>query len=350
MIALTREGLRFALLLGIVAFAAYNTKNNLLYLMLSVGIAAVLVCVIAGHGSLRKLSVARFERPDAYAGIVFIERFELVSSGRWFGAFGVDVEGGADHASCILPGASHVCRVERLYPRRGRYAGEPIEVRTRFPFGLLRVTRKLVAERELIVYPRVRAVDTKALTPARNGLLSNVRHRRPGDEFYRLREYVPGDHIHHIHWRTSAKLDRMMVRELAEDEQERLAIGFVPLLADERDPGEFEVLVSAAASLVSQVSSSGSPFRFLSEAFEWPPADALEQARRVLAYLAEVEPGETLDPGFVPHVEAARASGEKVLLVAFEEHRETLPGLDLTGPDAIFSYERPTESDSRPVV
>ena len=38
-LSLTRDGLRFFLLLAIVSFAAYNTKNNVLYLMLSFGIA-----------------------------------------------------------------------------------------------------------------------------------------------------------------------------------------------------------------------------------------------------------------------------------------------------------------------
>ena len=94
-LSLTREGLRFLLLLGIISFAAFNTKNNVLYLMLSFGIATVLVDFAAGRLSLRRLSVARAELAEAYAGLAAYETVELENGGGVFDACGLGIEGGA---------------------------------------------------------------------------------------------------------------------------------------------------------------------------------------------------------------------------------------------------------------
>ena len=349
--ALTREGWRFVLLLGIVAFAAYNTKNNLLYLMLSVGLAAVAAAIAAGWWSLRALAARSFTCPDAYPGLPFHETFDLVSSARLAGSFGLVVEGDVEVAY-LAPGASHRCRVERLYRRRGRYRGDPVVVTTRFPFGLFRICRKLPAEREIVVYPRIHPVDPALLRLEAGRAPVGLRQRGMGDEFYRLREYVPGDHVHYIHWRSSAKLDQMIVRELAEETEEHLTIGLVNLRSETRDEVEFERLVSAAASLVSYAGREGRRYRFLSESFEWAPGreGPRERLRDILRYLAEVEPREALDPELVRRLEAARARGERTVLVGFEEHRALLPELTVIAVEMILPHERSTAVDSRSLV
>ena len=44
----TRGGLRVLFLLLVMGFAAFNTRNNLLYLMFSVGVASAVISVLAG--------------------------------------------------------------------------------------------------------------------------------------------------------------------------------------------------------------------------------------------------------------------------------------------------------------
>ena len=320
-VALTTQGVRFILLIGIVGFAAYNNQNNLLYLMTSAGLAGVLICVLAGWASLRGLAFAGSEVPDAYADVPFRETLLLTSSARAFNAFGLAIEN-AENESQSIPfletGSRGSCRVERLYRRRGRYQGEPVGVATRFPFGFFRVSRKLAAASDILVFPRIRPIDSALLNASHGGLVPRAQRRGQGDEFFRLREYVPGDHLHHIHWKTSAKLDDMMIRELGEDEEERLCVGFAPVFTNAEDTSEFEHLVSAAASLSMHLAKSGVRFRFLAGEIELPPSRSHGHTRRILTYLAEVQPTRELDSSFTANVNRAVARGESVVVVAMD--------------------------------
>ncbi len=337
-LSLTREGFRFLLLLAIVSFAAFNTKNNVLYLMLSFGIATVLVDFVAGWLSLRSLSVARAELADAYAGLTSYETVELTNSGGMFDACGLGVEGGAATVPFLMRDKNASCRVERLYRRRGVYEGEPVSVSTRFPFGFFGFTRKLAAPREHIVYPRIRAIDSTLFIGHRGGGGSAAQRRGQGDDLFRLRKYVPGDHVHHVHWKTSAKLGELMVRELGEAEEERLTVGFVPRISETRDPAEFEILVSAAASLVCQLVRSGARFLFIADELELSPGNIREQEKSILTYLAKVGACDEIAPEFLSRLGTAVQRGDAVILVSFEETAPRRADVRVLEPETLFAH------------
>lgn len=332
---LTREGLRFLVLLGIVSFAAYNTKNNLLYLMLSVGIASACVCLAGGIWSLRRVSIAGTELPDVYAGVAFHEKVRLRNSSRVLDAFGLQIDSDAASVPCLRKGSQEFCRVGRLYRRRGLYEGDALVLSTRFPFGFLRFSRTLAAPRKVLVFPRIRPINDVLLAANSGGATPRAQHRGQGDELFRLRDYVPGDHVHHIHWKTSAKLGEMIVREFGNDEDERLTVAFSSVISDGRDPAEFEVLVSAAASVVSHLAASGSTFSFLTEGLELPSRSGRNHAREILSFLAQVSARARVDSGFATRVARASQAGETVLLVAFEECGA--PGCRLLEPERLFA-------------
>lgn len=317
-IALTGQGARFILLLAIVGFAAYNNQNNLLYLMASVGLASVLMCALFGWASLRGLVFVSAETPDAYADVPFREKLLLGSTARALGAFGVDVENGSDVIAFLKPGSRGASHVERVYRRRGRYRGEPLPLATRFPFGFFRLRRRLEAPRDILVFPRIRPIDRTLLNASHGSSLPRAQRRGQGDEFFRLREYVPGDHVHHIHWKTSAKLNDMMVREFGKDEEERVCLGFSPVFANEEDASEFEHLVSAAASLAAHLAKAGVRFRFVSDNIDLPPSSSRAHVREVLSYLAEVQPEREVDAVFLENARRAEASGESVFVVTVD--------------------------------
>ena len=67
----TPQGVRYLLLLLVMGFAAYNTRNNLLYLMFSVSSAAGVVSLVAGWLSLKGLSLEAGRSQDVYSGVSF---------------------------------------------------------------------------------------------------------------------------------------------------------------------------------------------------------------------------------------------------------------------------------------
>lgn len=309
----TREGIRFIVLLGIVGFAAYNTHNNLIFLMLSAGLATVVVGFLSGLYAARALSVRPSELGDVYAGSLFTERLELENRSALLPGFGIAVDGGASRVGFVPKRGRALCAVARQMPHRGLHHGEPIRLATGFPFGLFRFERVFEVPREILVFPAVRPIDPSALlAPGRGGSGSGGRPGR-GEEFFRLRDYESGDAVHHIHWRTTAKVGELMVRELGDAREERLALTFEPSLA----PGEdFERVVTATASIARYLADASVAFRFFSPELELPARLGRDHLRAVLAHLAIASPNDGSVGAWRSRVERARALGETVLIVS----------------------------------
>ena len=119
------------------------------------------------------------------------------------------------------------------------------------PLGLL--LRKVPGgpRTELLVYPK-----TVALPPFGSGLLRDLeglttKEVSPSDlAFHSLRDYAPGDDRRYIHWRSSAKVGHLQVRQFLDTRRSALTV-----LVDARpqvyaDPAEFELALQVAGSLV----------------------------------------------------------------------------------------------------
>jgi len=116
--------------------------------------------------------------------------------------------------------------------------------------GLLRREKRWTETIELFVHPR-----TVPLHGAVSGFLKDLegkptRDLSPSDvSFHALREYAPGDDRRHVHWKTTARTGRLMVRQFEETRRSHLVIVLTTAAADYDDPEEFELAVSVAGSL-----------------------------------------------------------------------------------------------------
>ncbi|MFF2843457.1 DUF58 domain-containing protein [Paenarthrobacter sp. NPDC057981] len=73
--------------------------------------------------------------------------------------------------------------------------------------------------------------------------------------FHALRDYVPGDDRRHIHWKTTARTNKLMVRQFEETRRAHLAIS-LSINTDEYDTeAEFEMAISVAGSIGRQAIS-----------------------------------------------------------------------------------------------
>lgn len=134
-------------------------------------------------------------------------------------------------------------------PRGVHVVGPLVHVRTD-PMGLLRSRSRWAASEELLVRPRI-----ALLRPLDPGLISDLDgvpsdHPASSDlAFHALREYVAGDDLRHVHWRSSAKADQLLVRQYVETRRSQATVLLDEDPASYADEEEFELAVSAAASL-----------------------------------------------------------------------------------------------------
>jgi uncharacterized protein (DUF58 family) len=121
------------------------------------------------------------------------------------------------------------------------------------PLGLMQRVKRWSDPVELFIHPRV-----VALSATSTGFLRDVdgittQNLSSSDvAFHALREYVPGDDRRNIHWRTTARIGKLMVRQFEETQRSHLLLVLSTRVADYADPEDFETAVSSVASLAGQ--------------------------------------------------------------------------------------------------
>jgi uncharacterized protein (DUF58 family) len=186
--------------------------------------------------SLRKVDLTRRTRTlRAHVGQVFEERFTVENGGR-LPRLWVEVRDESDlpgsRGSRVLTligaGEHRMYRARSRLVERGVFSLGPTVLVSGDLFGLFPVSKTVSSEGSLLVYPMM--VDVEGF-PSPSGLL-------PGGEALRLRthqvtpnssgvrEYVPGDPLNRIHWLSTARRDRLIVKEFELDPMAEVWIFF----------------------------------------------------------------------------------------------------------------------------
>jgi uncharacterized protein (DUF58 family) len=313
-VQLTTGGVIFIGVYAVVTFAAWNTGNNLLFLIFSVLTSTLFVAWTAGRAALRDLSLsARF--PDhIFAGEAAPVIVTVHNRKRWLPSFSVVVEArgrtGAPATArrrprragrrvlgyfMYVPRRARVeQRVEQTFERRGRVLVEGFEISTKFPFGFFRLRRRLRArDVELVVYPKPeRASDELHLLPMEAGRMQAAR-RGAGHDLHSLREYQPRDDVRYIDWKATARQRRLFVREFTAEDERRVHVAFDASLDDPESPEalrRFENGVTAAASLLAHFTDERAEVRLTLGAEEGRYGTGREHLYASLRRLALVEP------------------------------------------------------------
>ncbi|MBX6391689.1 MAG: DUF58 domain-containing protein [Frankia sp.] len=162
-----------------------------------------------------------------------------------------------------LPSLAGGARAERSYPiptsRRGLFEIGPLVIRHSDPLRLVGVSRELPGRATLRVRPRVHPV---APLPTGGSLdLDGPAAREAqlgGVAFHSVREYHRGDDRRLIHWRSTARTERLMVRHnVAPDEMTMVVV--LDTSAAPYTDDFFEDAVRVAASLVVSGRGRGFP-------------------------------------------------------------------------------------------
>ncbi len=282
----TTGGGIFLVIVVVVGFAAWNTGNNLLFLILSVLASTLFVGWMAARASLRDLVVsARF--PDhIFAGEAAPVIVTLRNLKRVLPSFSTLVE---------ARGPIDDREVEQLFPERGHVLIDGFELSTRFPFGFFRRRRRLRARNvDLIVYPKPEPIsDELHLLPMYAGRMASLR-RGAGHDLFSLRDYQPQDDLRHIDWKATARARRLTVREFTSEDERRITIILDTRAAPDNEEAKFaetfERGVTLAASLVSHFIDERADVRLILGTDSGKYGSGLEHLYDCLRRLALVAP------------------------------------------------------------
>ena len=350
-----REGWYYLLILAVVFGGALFKEVNLLLILAGMLLGPVLLNWQAVGTNLFGLRVERKLPRGLSAGDWLSVGLSLSNTRRRLGAWAVVVEdriqrltAAADNHRGPPQGASalgpEVLRPDVLFPyvpagqsrkggyrgrlpARGRYQFGPLRLSTRFPFGLFSRTITVGESETLVVVPRLGRL-TDGWAGRRLEAFAGVDRRsfRPGPEgdFYGVREWRSGDGRRLIHWRRSARLGKLVVRQFAQPRSRDVAIVldlWQPELPTAEDLENVELAVSFAATVLADLCRKGGSSVYLAihncgpEFSGAPASSALLQALMEQLATVAARAGDTL-PTLLAHALPRIAAGTEIVLIA----------------------------------
>lgn len=258
---ITVGGAMIVVLMIIVGFLAWQTGNNLLFLILSFLTAALIVGFFIGNICLKKLDVKMRFPETIFAGEVTPILVSLHNRKRIFPTFSVvaQVRGKEREKSNLFyelkeilpekladritkpPIVKHTLdyfvniprrqtvenKAEHVFQTRGRFIIKDFELSTKFPFGFFRHRRRLSAqETEIVIFPPIAPVDeTLTDLPIEIGKLVTNK-KGLGQDLLGMRDYQPLDDLRRVDWKATARTRRLIVREFSAEDDKRVTIIF----------------------------------------------------------------------------------------------------------------------------
>ncbi len=320
---ITREGWLFIVISIAIGLAAIRSGNNLLFLILGMMLGLLIVSGILSELSLRGLAFSRLPPGSIQAVKPFLMGISVTNTKRYFPSFSIEVEDiQADRVldkRCyflkIPAGRTQSTAYRHAFARRGRYGFSGFKVSTKFPFALLRKSRVVELETDVLVLPAIRQISLPPLPAPATAGDRHHRQRGRGGDVYGLHDFRPGDDPREIHWKVSAHRGRLVLREReAESARE------VMLRLDHRlvlnDDGSLlaaaesvEHAINTIASLASHLTRLGYQVGLVTHDGTLPTDEGPSHLARILRHLALVEYADVdathplvPKPGLVLHV------------------------------------------------
>lgn len=207
----------FGTVLGLAVVSGYSLFYRAAYFLGGL----IVLSFLWARANLRRLTVS-IERPDSrlQVGQQAVARVRIANGG-FYPKLWLEVEDPSDlpgpPARTVLTLAAHSHRVWKASVpcrQRGLFTLGPITVTSGDPFGLFRFRRRFGQTHSLLVYPLPEELPYFAAPSAH--LSGDAALRRPTHHITpnaaSLREYHPGDSYNRIHWPSTARLGRLMVK------------------------------------------------------------------------------------------------------------------------------------------
>lgn len=292
----TREGWMYFAAVTVVVFAAINTANNLLYMVLSALLAVLLLSGFLSALNFRFLRISVRTPSHCFASEPFPISIQAQNEKRVFPSFSIHfkpAENSAFRFSTfyvpVVRGLRNTSQTgQAMLVKRGRYTIRGVKASSRYPFGFFLKDRNYRVEAECICYPEI--IPQERMNISVMDLQgSNQRFERGlGHDLYMIRDYIPSDSARHVHWKASAKTSILKTREYSAEESRWIILAF-DRFGHPGDAEKFEQLVSYTASLAYHLINDGIEVAFVSD--DWRSMQGHPQAllESILQYLALVQ-------------------------------------------------------------
>lgn len=211
----SKQGLSFVLLLFIMLLGSINYSNSLGYFLTFLLASLVLVTIFHTYNNLLKLSFGAASCPPCFAGdsAQFIVQVNNRHHQTRYSVQTFTSEKIITTTDIKQHSLTPVI-VEHHFFKRGLVPLPRFTIESRFPFGLFRAWAILEIDQKILVYPKPSA--DKFLPVKHSGASEGDKQISLGrDDFMGLRNYVQGDPLQHIHWKSFARHQTLQTKEFS---------------------------------------------------------------------------------------------------------------------------------------
>ena len=209
-IKVNSRGTLYILLTIAVGFAATNTMNNLLYLVLSMLLALMGLSGIYARRNLRNIRFEIHPPLEIYKGkkAYFTVKIYSKSGYNIFVKLKDEVSG-----TPKIEGMADF-HIPLIFEKRGIARIEELKVYSSFPFGFFTREEIFPLNLEVLVFPRIYDVKSRVFEILEMKSSGSFESKKPGTggDFLRLREYQEGEPISQIHWKASRHDDELYTK------------------------------------------------------------------------------------------------------------------------------------------
>ncbi len=214
-----RHGMLFGGLFMVMLLGAMNENLNLALTISALLVSVLFVSILHTYRNLHHLRVSVAPAKPVFVGEH--AQFSIaLRDDQGVDRFAIGLQPGRDAAlrnettdlaDVRAGGVAHLPLV-RLAERRGWLPADRFTLFTRYPLGLIHAWSHLQLRGACLVYPRPESGNIP-LPHAPGGREAGERHGEEGDDFIGLRAYRPEDSPRHVHWKASARREKLLTKQ-----------------------------------------------------------------------------------------------------------------------------------------
>ncbi len=215
---------------AIFLFVMWLVFSDDLLLSLWMGMIAVIIFSwLISRNSVINVDLVRFsKKKNLEIGSIFEERLEIKNNSKSL-KYWIEILDRSELLekvnSRVITGLGSkkvaIFQSTVVLNKRGFFPLGPTELISGDPFGLFNISRTIHSKNHLLVYPRISELNRFPLLPAdiagSTSLMQHTTHPTP--QAAGVREYTPGDPLSRVHWPTTVRRNKLMVKEFDEDSQ-----------------------------------------------------------------------------------------------------------------------------------
>lgn len=294
------DGFTLLIIIGLVGFAAWHSGTNLLYLIFAILITFFLLQGLVIKTNIARLSATLHAPETVTAGHPFAATFEVQNHKRLFPSHGLrltsnspDFHAPVVFAASIPPHNSISLPADCTALRRGYHTLSAATLQSRYPFGFtVRTVQLPLHHPPILALPATYPVSRLASQlPAGLGERES-RVKGQGTDLYGLRDYEPGEHSRHIHWRASARAQKLVVAEHLREERHQVLLRLNNSLPAENHQDvsdSFENAIILTASLARHYLDKDYEVGLATASAHYHPGSGSQQLLQILRHLAVIQ-------------------------------------------------------------